>query len=78
MRWRSPSELRHLVNVDGQAVAVHRDDDPEKATSARLPAFSISSRQSSTTRGLRREITPATPIAKMNADRTRYQVMSTG
>jgi hypothetical protein len=49
----------------------------EKATSARLPAFSISSRQRSTTSGLRRLITPAAPIAKMKAERTRYQVMST-
>ncbi len=48
------------------------------ATSARLPAFSISSRQSSTTSGLRRLITPAAPMAKMKAERTRYQVMSIG
>ena len=48
----------------------------ENATSARLPAFSINSRQSSTTSGLRRLITPAAPMAKMKAERTRYQVMS--
>src|SRR5215216_5014470 len=49
----------------------------EKATSARLPAFSINSRQSSTTSGLRRVMTPAAPITKMNADRTRNQTTCT-
>ena len=45
----------------------------ENAISARLPAFSISSRQSRITSGLRRVSTPAAPMAKMNADSTRYQ-----
>src|SRR3954447_21693465 len=46
------------------------------ATRARLPAFSISSRQSSTTSGLRRVSTPATPMQKMNAERTTNQATS--
>src|SRR3954454_16446541 len=46
------------------------------ATSARLPAFSISSRQIRITSGLRRVSTPVTPMQKMNADSTRYQAMS--
>src|SRR5919106_1777981 len=49
-----------------------------KASSARLPAFSISSRQSRITSGLRRRSTPAAPVAKIRADSTRYQVRSTG
>ena len=49
----------------------------EKATSARFPAFSISSRQSRITSGLRRVSTPAAPMQKMNAERTTNQVMST-
>src|SRR3954451_23308645 len=49
-----------------------------KPSSARLPAFSISSRQSRMTSGLRRVSTPATPMAKMNAESTMYQVMSKG
>src|SRR3954469_25974699 len=47
-----------------------------KATSARLPAFSISSRQSSTTSGFRRGSTPAAPMQKMNAERTTNQATS--
>ena len=46
------------------------------AASARLPAFSISSRQIRTTSGLRRVSTPAAPMQKISADRTRYQTMS--
>src|SRR6476659_3295512 len=42
------------------------------ATSARLPAFSISSRQSRITTGLRRISTPPAPTAKRSAERTRY------
>ena len=49
----------------------------ENATSARLPAFSISSRQIRTTSGLRRVSTPAAPMQKISAERTRYQTMST-
>src|SRR6266511_5423537 len=47
-----------------------------KASSARLPALSISSRHSRMTSGLRRISTPAAPVAKSSAERTRYQVMS--
>src|SRR5438270_7729818 len=46
-----------------------------KATSARFAAFSISSRQSRTTRGLRRVSTPAAPMQKISAETVRYQPM---
>src|ERR1700761_7782784 len=46
-----------------------------KATSARLPAFSISSRQSRITIGLRRTRMPIAPIVKSRALRTMYQSM---
>src|SRR5438552_12911896 len=49
----------------------------EKAISARLPAFSISSRQSRMTSGLRRISTPPAPIANRRPERTRYQLTST-
>src|SRR5262245_11167441 len=48
----------------------------EKASRARFPAFSISSRQSRITSGLRRMRTPATPTANSSAERTRYQCTS--
>ena len=48
----------------------------EKATSARLPAFSISSRQSRITSGLRRISTPQAPVANSRAESTRYQETS--
>src|SRR2546423_671038 len=47
-----------------------------KATSARLPALSISSRQSRITSGLRRSSTPAAPVANRSAERTTYQEAS--
>ena len=47
----------------------------EKATSARFAAFSISSRQSRITSGLRRVSTPPAPMQKISAETTRYQVM---
>ena len=50
----------------------------EKATSARLPALSISSRQSRITSGLRRTSTPPAPIEKTSAETTRYQSMLIG
>ena len=49
----------------------------EKAISARLPAFSISSSESSTTSGLRRVSTPVAPMQKRNAERTTNQLMFT-
>src|SRR4029450_3361745 len=45
----------------------------EKAISAMLAAFSMSSRQSRITSGLRRVSTPAAPIEKISALTTRYQ-----
>ena len=49
----------------------------EKATSARLPAFSISSRQSRTTSGLRRDQHARRRRSRRcSAERTRYQAMS--
>src|SRR6185312_4143222 len=48
-----------------------------KATSARLPAFSISSRQSRITIGLRRTRMPIAPIVKSRALRKMYQSMFT-
>ena len=48
----------------------------EKPISARLAAFSISSRQSRITIGLRRTSTPPAPIAKTSALTARYQAMS--
>src|SRR6476646_4099991 len=47
-----------------------------KAISARLPALSMSSRQSRITSGLRRVSTPAPPRQKMNAEAIRYQATS--
>ncbi len=49
----------------------------ENAISARLAPLSISSRQSSTTSGLRRTITPKAPVQKTIAERARYQPMLT-
>src|SRR6202000_905408 len=49
-----------------------------KATSARLPAFSISSRQSRITIGLRRTRMPIAPIVKSRALRQMYQSMFNG
>ena len=49
----------------------------ENAISARLPALSISSRQSRITSGLRRTSTPAAPTQKISAETTRYQAMVT-
>ena len=49
----------------------------EKPISARLAAFSISSRQSRITSGLRRISTPPAPIAKISALTARYQAMLT-
>src|SRR6202000_1848579 len=49
-----------------------------KATRARLPAFSISSRQSRMTIGDRRTRMPMAPMVKRRALRTMYQLMFTG
>ena len=72
--------------IDDLAGGDDHDDDREdlavavaphaaKAISARLPAFSISSRQSRITSGLRRTSTPTAPSANMSAETTRYQEM---
>src|SRR5271163_811449 len=47
------------------------------ATSERLAPFSIGSRHSNTTSGLRRVITPTTPSEKTIAETARYQAMLT-
>ena len=66
----------HDHHDQGEDLAVAVAGMRAKAISARLPAFSISSRQSRITSGLRRVSTPAAPMQKMTAERTTYQVMS--
>src|ERR1700750_2442204 len=48
------------------------------AISAMFAALSMSSRQSSTTSGLRRVSTPPAPMQNTRAETTRYQLMFTG
>src|SRR5436309_1225249 len=47
-----------------------------KATRARLPALSMSSRQSRMTSGFRRVSTPPAPMQKISAETVRYQPMA--
>ena len=76
-RGRRRPRRRRRSSRSARTPARHRCRSCARTRPARgCPAFSISSRQIRITSGLRRVSTPATPMQKMKAERTRYQAMS--
>src|SRR5215211_5896060 len=75
-RPTTTSQAAITITISAKTWPSWLPSEREKASSARFPAFSISSRQSRITSGLRRSRTPETPTAKSSAERTRYQVTS--